>query len=104
MFGEKTAIKNQSKENNLRILIISQYFYPENFRINDLCYGLLEKGCKVTVFTGKPNYPEGNFFKGYGYLSKGAEVINNILVIRSNLIPRGKGGGLSLFINYISFA
>ena len=42
MFGEKTEIKNQSKENNLRILVISQYFYPENFRINDLCYGLLE--------------------------------------------------------------
>ena len=103
MFGEKTEIKNQSKENNLRILVISQYFYPENFRINDLCYGLLEKGCKVTVFTGKPNYPKGKFFKGYGYLSKGAEVINNISVIRSNLIPRGKGGGLSLFINYISF-
>ena len=87
----------------MRILVISQYFYPENFRINDLCFGLLEKGCEVTVFTGKPNYPKGKFFKGYGYFSKGSEIINNIKVIRSNLIPRAKGRGLSLFINYISF-
>ncbi|MDC0034269.1 glycosyltransferase family 4 protein [Flavobacteriaceae bacterium] len=64
---------------------------------------MLEKGCEVTVFTGKPNYPKGKFFKGYGYFSKGSEIINNIKVIRSNLIPRAKGRGLSLFINYISF-
>lgn len=87
----------------MRILVISQYFYPENFRINDLCFGLIEKGCEVTVFTGKPNYPKGKFFKGYGYFSKGSETINEIKVIRSNLVPRGKGSGLSLFINYISF-
>ena len=87
----------------MRILVISQYFYPENFRINDLCFGLIEKGCEVTVFTGKPNYPKGNFFKGYGYFSKGSEIINEIKVIRSNLVPRAKGSGLSLFINYISF-
>tara|TARA_B110001454_G_scaffold218181_1_gene245492 strand:- start:959 stop:2164 length:1206 start_codon:yes stop_codon:yes gene_type:complete len=87
----------------LRILVISQYFYPENFRINDLCYGLKEKGHQVTVLTGKPNYPNGSFYKGYDFFNKSFEVINGINVYRSNLIPRGKGSGFRLFINYLSF-
>ena len=87
----------------MRILVISQYFYPENFRINDLCYGLKEKGHQVTVLTGKPNYPNGSFYKGYDFFNKSFEVINGINVYRSNLIPRGKGSGFRLFINYLSF-
>tara|TARA_B100001250_G_scaffold200142_1_gene171637 strand:- start:473 stop:1681 length:1209 start_codon:yes stop_codon:yes gene_type:complete len=87
----------------LRILIISQYFYPENFRINDLCYGLKDNGHKITVLTGKPNYPKGIFYKGYNFFNNGFEVINGINVYRSKLIPRGSGNGIRLFINYISF-
>ena len=49
----------------MKILVISQYFYPENLRINDLCFGLKDQGCTVEVLTGKPNYPNGKFFKGY---------------------------------------
>ena len=87
----------------MRILVISQYFYPENFRINDLCYGLKEKGHNVTVLTGKPNYPNGRFYEGYGFFKKKFEIINGINIYRSNLIPRGKGSGFRLFINYLSF-
>ena len=87
----------------MRILVISQYFYPENFRINDLCYGLKEKGHNVAVLTGKPNYPNGQFYKGYGFFKKRIEVINGITIYRSNLIPRGKGSGFRLFVNYLSF-
>ena len=87
----------------MRILVISQYFYPENFRINDLCQGLKENGHEITVLTGMPNYPKGKFFKGYGFLKKGFESINGIGVYRSFLIPRGKGSGIRLFINYFSF-
>lgn len=54
----------------MNILVVSQYFYPENFRINDLCYGLKEKGNKVTVLTAKPNYPYGSFFDGYSFFGK----------------------------------
>jgi hypothetical protein len=49
----------------MRILIISQYFWPENFRINDIALGLKDKGHEVVVLSGIPNYPEGNFFEGY---------------------------------------
>jgi len=87
----------------LRILVISQYFYPENFRINDLCLGLKEKGHKVSVLTSKPNYPNGIFFKGYNFFNKSQDYYQGIKIYRSPIIPRGNGSGLRLFINYISF-
>jgi len=87
----------------LKILVVSQYFYPENFRINDLCHGLKDLGHEVEVLTGKPNYPKGNFYKGYSWNTKKVEIINGIKVYRSNLISRGNSGGFRLFLNYISF-
>jgi len=87
----------------MNILVVSQYFYPENFRINDLCYGLKEKGNKVTVLTAKPNYPSGSFFHGYSFFGKNDEKIKGIDVYRAKVIPRGSANGLRLFINYISF-
>ena len=87
----------------MRILVVSQYFFPENFRINDLCYGLKEKGHNVAVLTGKPNYPNGQFYEAYGFFKKKFEVINGINIYRSNLIPRGEGSGFRLFVNYLSF-
>lgn len=88
----------------MRILIITQYFWPENFRINDLALALKERGHVVTIFTGKPNYPKGNFSDGYTFFNKGVEYWNDIKVYRSPIIPRGKGKGLQLFVNYVSFA
>ena len=87
----------------MKVLVVSQYFYPENFRINDLCYGLKNLGHEVEVLTGKPNYPKGNFYKGYSWNTKKVEIINGIKVYRSNLISRGNSGGFRLFLNYISF-
>lgn len=88
----------------MRILIITQYFWPENFRINDLCLGLKERGNEVVVLTGKPNYPKGKFYDGYSFNSTDKENWNGIEIYRSRLIPRGRGGGVLLFLNYISFA
>jgi glycosyltransferase involved in cell wall biosynthesis len=88
----------------MKILLISQYFYPENFKINDLIFSLKERGHEITVLTGKPNYPKGDFFDGYSWNSSDLEIINDIPVFRTNLFPRGNGGAVSLFLNYISFA
>ncbi|MBS1528377.1 MAG: glycosyltransferase family 4 protein [Bacteroidetes bacterium] len=88
----------------MRILVVTQYFWPENFRINDLVIGLKERGHEVTVFTGKPNYPGGKFFDGYNFFNKRTETWNGIKIIRSSLLPRGKGGGVRLFLNFLSFA
>ena len=51
----------------MKLLILSQYFWPENFRINDVVEGLTERGHAVTVYTGLPNYPGGRYFAGYGF-------------------------------------
>jgi len=88
----------------VRLLIVSQYFWPENFRINDLAVAFRERGHDVTVLTGVPNYPEGSFYPGYGLFRKRREQWNGIEIIRMPLIPRGNGGGLRLALNYLSFA
>ncbi len=88
----------------MRILIVTQYFWPENFRINDLAQGLVELGHRVTVLTGKPNYPQGRFFEGYRLWGRAQELYGSIEVRRVPLIPRGGGGGWRLALNYLSFA
>lgn len=87
----------------MKILIISQYFYPENLRINDLVFSLKKRGHQIEVLTGKPNYPKGDYFKGYSWKGPRHEEIEEIKVHRANLILRKKGGGLRLFLNYFSF-
>jgi Glycosyltransferase len=88
----------------MHVLIVTQYFWPEDFRINDLAVGLVEKGHRVTVLTGIPNYPAGRFFPGYGVLSRRREIYQGIEILRVPLIPRGGGRSFRLFINYFSFA
>ena len=85
------------------ILVISQYFYPETFRINDMAAEWVRRGYKVTVLTGIPNYPMGKFFDGYGYRSRRRENYNGADIIRIPLIPRGTGS-LGMAANYFSFA
>ena len=84
------------------ILVISQYFYPETFRINDMCQEWVKRGYKVTVITGIPNYPMGKFFDGYGYTKKRKEVWNGVNIIRIPLIPRGSSA-VGMVANYLSF-
>jgi glycosyltransferase involved in cell wall biosynthesis len=64
----------------------------------------VKRGHEITVLTGKPNYPGGNFFKGYSLFGNSVEYWNGIKIHRSLLIPRGKGGGTRLLLNYLSFA
>lgn len=88
----------------MKILIVTQYFYPENFKSNDMAFELQKRGHDVTVLTGIPNYPEGEIYDGYGFFKKRHEIINDVKIIRALLLPRGKGGGIRLFLNYFSWA
>ncbi|PNZ34900.1 glycosyltransferase WbuB, partial [Mammaliicoccus vitulinus] len=83
-----------------KILIVSQYYKPEPFLINEVIETLNEEGYELTVLTGLPNYPEGEIYKGY---EPGITYENGIEVIRVNARPRKKGK-LNLFLNYFSFA
>lgn len=84
------------------ILIITPYFYPENFRINDLAVYLANNNHDISVLAPIPNYPEGKFFKGYGIKTKRKESWKKVKIYRSILIPRGSGSNLRLAISWIS--
>lgn len=86
----------------MRILIISQYYYPEQFLINDIAPRLVERGNDVCVVCGVPNYPAGIVYPGYEHGKRNEEIINNVRVIRCNNKPR-KQGKVKLLINYLSF-
>lgn len=84
------------------ILVISQYFYPEEFRINDICLEWVNRGYEVTVVTGIPNYPQGKFYDGYSFKSNRKEKYKGINIIRLPILARGTGS-LRLILNYLSF-
>ncbi len=88
----------------MRLLVLTQYFWPENFRINDVVEGLVERGHDVTVYTGLPNYPGGRFFAGYGLTGPFCERYRGAKVRRAPLIARGAGGAVRLALNYFSHA
>lgn len=86
----------------MNILIVTQYFYPENFRINDLALELKKKGHNICVLTGKPNYPKGEYFQGYTFKGNDDEEWNGIKIFRVPLRAR-KTGSINLIRNYTSF-
>ena len=87
----------------MNILVVCQYFYPEEFKVNDLVEGLYARGHRVTVLTGKPNYPKGEYFPGYSFCGVVREEYKGAEVIRVPVVRRGKSGAVRLFINYLSF-
>lgn len=90
------------------ILLISQYFYPETFRVNDMACEWVKRGYKVTVLTGIPNYPMGKFFEGYDKKHRIRETWNGVNIIRIPLIARGNSSNklfnaAGMAANYFSF-
>lgn len=86
----------------MKVLVVSQYFYPENFRINDLVLELKKRNHEVTVLTGKPNYPQGEYYSGYSFKGNDNEIWNDVEIIRVPLRAR-KTGAFNLMRNYLSF-
>lgn len=89
----------------MKILLVTQYFYPENFKSNDMAFELAKRGHKVDVLCGIPNYPEGKYFKGYGLFRKRMEEVNGVRIYRVFQTPRGKKArGAALALNYLTYA
>ncbi|KTD11584.1 glycosyltransferase, group 1 family [Legionella gratiana] len=86
----------------MKILVVSQYFWPETFIINELVQCLTAQGHQIEVVTGKPNYPEGVLFEGYRASGHYTEMFHEIPIHRAPLYPRGQGGK-KLLLNYLSF-
>lgn len=88
----------------MKILVVSQYFHPENFRVNELVSTLVGSGHDVTVLTGVPNYPQGKVFPGYGSFRPSEEQIFGARVLRVPMFARGQGRAWQLALNYLSYA
>jgi glycosyltransferase involved in cell wall biosynthesis len=86
----------------MQLLIVSQYFWPENFRINDLASELVTRGHEVTVLTGLPNYPTGRIFEEFLDNPKKFSIYKGVRIYRVPVVPRGRGT-VKLFLNYLSF-
>ena len=93
---------NLTPDKKIKLLVITQYYYPEQFRINDLCAEWVKRGYDVTVITGIPNYPKGKFYQGYGWFKKRREIRDGVKIIRLPIISRGKSR-IQLGLNYLSF-
>src|SRR3989344_3027599 len=87
-----------------KILIVSQHYWPESFRINDICdFFVKDKALTVEVLCGLPNYPTGQFYEGYGYFGKHRQVHDGVKIRRVLEIKRGNNRNWRIFLNYISF-
>lgn len=86
-----------------KILVVCQHYWPEGFRINDVCDYFVENNCEVEVLCGIPNYPEGKFFDGYSYFKKRHQVHRKVTIRRAFEVPRGNNTNIRIFLNYVSF-
>ena len=82
--------------------MLTQYFYPEQFRINDICKELINRGHQVSVVTGLPNYPAGEIYSGYENAWQSVSEYFGARVYRCKLRPR-HNGAKNLVLNYLSF-
>lgn len=86
----------------MKILVVTQYFYPETFRVNTLCRELVKRGHEVTVLTGYPQYPIGKIYDGYGFNIPYDKQWNGAKIERLKVYPRGKTP-LGMLMNCYSF-
>lgn len=86
-----------------RILVVTQHFWPENFRINDIVEGFLQDGLEVDVLCGLPNYPKGEWFDGYGPHGPWEEHYGTAQVFRAKEWPRKGNTSVNIFFNYVSW-
>ena len=86
-----------------KLLIVTQHFWPEAFRVNDLAAGFIERGWQVDVLCGLPNYPKGEWFSGYRYTGPRREEHDGVNIIRAGEIRRKGNTGARIFLNYVSW-
>jgi colanic acid biosynthesis glycosyl transferase WcaI len=86
-----------------RILVVSQHFWPEQFRVNDIVDFALEHGFQIDVLCGRPNYPSGKLAEGYTFWNRSRETYGDATLFRSLEIPRGNNSSMRIFFNYVTF-
>jgi len=84
----------------MKILIVSQYYYPERVSVSEIAENLVTLGNEVTVLTAKPNYGFNKVLEEYKKVDQ--EIISGVTILRINISPR-KMSRLSIYKNYLSF-
>jgi colanic acid biosynthesis glycosyl transferase WcaI len=90
-------------KNNKKVLVVCQHYWPETFRVNDICDFLTDQGCEIDVLCGLPNYPEGKLHIGYSWFKNLRQIHNGVNIMRAWEIPRGNNSNFRIFLNYVSF-
>ena len=86
-----------------KILVVTQHFWPENFRINDIVEGFLQDGIAVDVLCGLPNYSKGEWFPGYSAAGPFEEEWHGARLYRCKEVPRRGNTSVNIFLNYVSW-
>ena len=86
-----------------KILVVTQHFWPENFRVNDIVEGFLQDGIAVDVLCGLPNYPKGELFPGYSAAGPFEEEWHGARLYRCKEVPRRGNTSVNIFLNYVSW-
>ena len=86
-----------------KILVVTQHFWPENFRINDIVEGFLQDGIAVDVLCGLPNYPKGEWFPGYSASGRFEQEWHGARLYRCKEVPRRGNTSVNIFLNYVSW-
>ena len=84
----------------MRLLILTNHFFPESFRVNDIAFDRAARGDRVKVLTAIPDYPEGRYYSGYSLFRRRYETVNGVEVVRVPVIPRGDGNKLRMVLQY----
>lgn len=88
----------------MKVLVLSQHYWPETFRINEVVESLQQAGCSVSVLTGQPNYPDGAIFPDYRAMGMGPQLHEaGYMIYRVPVSPRRQGRAMQLISNYLSF-
>ncbi len=86
----------------MKILVICQHYWPENFRVTEICEALAERGHQVTALVGLPNYPTGVIPEAYRHGQNRRQERNGVQIRRCFEIGR-RPGKVGLAVNYVSY-
>lgn len=89
----------------LKVLIITERFYPEEFIINDLAAEWAAgRDFEIDVLTQAPSYPFGRIFPGYSNSLFSRETWKNTRIMRFFTVTGYKTSLMLKLLNYFSFA
>lgn len=86
-----------------KILIVTEYFYPEEFKINELAQEWKKKGYDVDILTQTPTYPYGKIFENYRNKWFSKESYEGMTIYKVKAVTGYKTSLFKKLLKYVSF-